>query len=126
MGLTNIGRNHIASGIIGATVTPFNAANAYIGTGDSSTAFAAAQVSLQAATNKDAWPMDATYPTQATNVLTFQTTVPTNSGNWAWNEWGVFNALSGGIMLSRKVESLGTKTSAQSWQINCAITVTAA
>lgn len=123
MGLTNFGRNHIASGIIGASVTAFNAANAYIGTGDSNTAFAATQGDLVAATNKNRWPMDSTFPTQATNVLTFQTTVPTNSGNWAWEEWGIFNALSAGVMLSRKVESLGTKTSAQSWQISCAITV---
>jgi len=123
MALTNAGRNLIASAIIGAAYTTFANANAHIGVGDSSTAFAAAQTDLQAASNKLRKAMDATYPQQSTNVLTFQSTFSTSEANWAWEEWGVFNASSSGTMLCRKVEALGTKTSAQSWQINVAITV---
>jgi hypothetical protein len=45
--------------------------------------------------------------------------------NVAWQEWGLFNnTTSGGTMLNRKVESLGTKTEAQTWQFTCTITLT--
>jgi hypothetical protein len=126
MAVTNFGVNHICSGIIGASITAFSNANAAIGVGDSSTVFAATQNDLQASSNKLRVAMDVTFPTQATNVLTFQSTFTTGQANFAWQEWGVFNGTANGIMLSRKVESLGTKTSAQSWQINAALTFTAA
>lgn len=126
MALTNAGRDLIAADIIGETVTEFNNANAYIGVGDSTTAFAASQTDLQAASNKLRKAMDSTYPQRTTNVLTFRATFATGDANFAWQEWGVFNASSAGTMLNRKVESLGTKTSAQSWQITTTLTVTAA
>lgn len=74
--------------------------------------------------------MDATYPSRATNVLTFRATFSTAEANFAWNEWGIWNSTSttdaNANMLNRKVEdpSLGTKTSAQSWQITADITIT--
>lgn len=126
MALTNAGRDLIAADIIGESVTEFNNANAYIGVGDSTTAFAAAQTDLQAASNKLRKAMDSTYPQRSTNVLTFRSTFATGDANFAWQEWAVFNASSAGTMLNRKVESLGTKTSAQSWQITATLTVTAA
>lgn len=126
MALTNAGRDLISSAIIGAAYTTFAAANAYIGVGDSTTAFSASHTDLQAASNKLRKAMDSTFPTQSSNVLTFQSTFSTSQANFAWEEWGVFNASSGGTMLNRKVETLGTKTSAQSWQITCQLTVTAA
>jgi len=126
MALTNAGRDLIAADVIGEAVTEFNNANAHIGVGDSTTAFAASQTDLQAATNKLRKSMDATYPTRSTNVLTFRATFATGEANFAWQEWAVFNASSAGTMLNRKVESLGTKTSAQSWQITATLTVTAA
>lgn len=126
MGLTNAMRDQIAADSIGETVTEFNNANAQIGVGDSSAAFAATQTDLQAATNKLRKAMDATFPTRSANVLTFRATFGTGEANFAWNEWGVFNAPSAGVMFNRKVESLGTKTSAQSWQITATLTVQAA
>lgn len=45
------------------------------------------------------------------NVLVLQATFGAASANWAWNEWGIFNASTGGKMVNRKVSSLGTKTS---------------
>lgn len=122
MPLTNAGRDLIASLVVGAGGTAFNNANAYIGVGDSSTAFAATQTDLQAATNKLRKAMDATYPTIAANVQTFRATFATGDANWAWAEWGIFNASTAGTMLLRKVEALGTKTSAQSWQFTTTIT----
>lgn len=126
MALTNAGRDHLAADVIGESVTEFNNANAHLGVGDSTTAFAATHTDLQAATNKLRKAMEATYPTRATNVLTFRSLFGTGDANWAWQEWAVFNASTAGVMLSRKVESLGTKTSAQSWQLTVTLTVTAA
>lgn len=126
MGLTNAMRDLIAADVIGESVTEFTNANAHIGVGDSSTAFAASQTDLQAASNKLRKAMDATFPSRATNVLTFKSTFATGDANFAWQEWAVFNASSAGTMFNRKVESLGTKTSAQSWAFTVTLTVTAA
>ena len=112
------------AGIAGTTPTKFDNSNSYIGVGDSTTAFAASQTDLQAATNKLRKAMDATYPSGGSNVITFRSTFGTSDANYAWQEWGVFNASSAGTMLSRKVESLGTKTSAQTWQFTATLTFT--
>lgn len=126
MALTDAGRNHMVAATIGEAVTAFNNANSHIGVGDSSTAFAAGQTDLVAATNKLRKAMDATYPTRATNVLTFRSTFGTGDANFAWNEWATFNGASGGTMLNRKVESLGTKTNTQTWQFTVTLTFTTA
>jgi len=126
MPLTDAGRNLMIDGIVGTAVTAFNNANSYIGVGDSTTAFSAAHTDLQAATNKLRKAMDATYPTRATNVLTFRATFATTDANFAWQEWAIFNASSAGTMLSRKVESLGTKPSSQTWQFTATLTITTA
>lgn len=127
MALTNAGRDFIAQAIVNASSpTFFDASNAYIGVGDSNTAFAAGQTDLQAASNKLRKGMDGSYPQRSANQLTFRSTFGTSEANFAWEEWAIFNASSSGVMLSRKVEALGTKTSAQSWQITCTITVNAA
>jgi hypothetical protein len=122
IGLTNAYRDYVA-GLTTGTGTAFNNANSYIGVGDSTTAFAATQTDLVAATNKLRKAMDATYPQVAANVITFRSTFATTDANYAWQEWGVFNAASAGTMLNRKVESLGTKTSAQTWQFTVTITL---
>lgn len=126
MPITDAGRNHMVQASIGAAVTAFSNANAHIGVGDSTTAFSAAHTDLQAASNKLRKAMDATYPTGGSNVLTFRSTFGTADANFAWQEWAVFNGSSGGTMLNRKVESLGTKTNTQTWQFTVTLTVTTA
>jgi hypothetical protein len=126
MALTNAARDLIAQALIGEAFTSFANANARIGVGDSSAAFGAAQTDLQASTNKLRKAMEAAYPTRTGNALTFRSIFGTSEGNFAWNEWGVFNAASAGTMLNRIVASLGTKTSAQSWQFTVTVTVVAA
>lgn len=124
MPLTETGRNFIAAAIIAdGPPTAFSNANARIGSGDSNTAFASSQTDLQASSNKLRKAMESSYPQRTDNVLTFRSLFGTSDANWAWNEWGVFNAGSSGVMLSRKVESLGTKTSAQSWLLTASIQV---
>ena len=125
MAMTTVGRDYIAQALVGEAFTAFNNANARIGVGDSSIAFAAGQTDLQAPANKLRKAMDATYPQRATNVLTFRATFGTAEANFAWNEWGVFNAAAAGQMLNRKVEALGTKTSAQTWQLTVDLTLNA-
>lgn len=123
MPLTQAGRDFIASAIMNDSPTFFTNANARLGAGDSSTAFSDAQTDLQAASNKLRKAMEATYPQRTGNVLTFRSLFGTSEGNFNWNEWGVFNAGSGGVMLNRKVENLGTKASTQSWQLTVDLTV---
>ena len=125
MPLVNGGRDHFVAGILGSAVTPFNNANAHIGVGDSATAHAVTQADLVAATNKFRKAMDATFPTAAGNVLTYRATFGTADANFAWNEWGVFNAGTAGTMLNRKVEALGTKPNTQTWQFTVTLTVNA-
>lgn len=123
MPLTNAGRDFIAKAIMNDSPTPYDNTNAYIGAGDSTTAFDVSQTDLQAATNKLRKGMEASYPQRAGNVLTFRALFGTAEANFAWQEWAIFNAAAAGEMLCRLVESLGTKTAAQSWQFTGQITV---
>lgn len=122
MPLTNAYRDFLAQATIGETVTPFNNANANLGVGDGTSAFSATQTDLQG-TNKVRKGMDAGYPTRNVNQLTFRSTFGGADANFAWNEWGVFNAASGGTMMNRKVESLGTKASGATWILTVTITL---
>ena len=115
MPLTTAGINWFATALMNSgPPTFFDNGHAYIGVGDSSSAFAIGQTDLQGS-NKVRVGMDATYPSVATATVTFQATFGSAVANWAWAEWAVFNASSSGTMVSRKVESNGTKSSGQSW-----------
>jgi hypothetical protein len=126
MPLTESGRNAIAAALVADSFTAFDNGNAYIGAGDSNTAFSASQTDLQASSNKLRKGMEATYPQRTDNVMTFRSLFGTSDANWNWLEWGIFNASSAGTMLTRKQEDLGTKTSAQSWQFTAELTVSIA
>jgi hypothetical protein len=125
MPLCNNGAIIVAATLIGdGSITNLASGNAYLGVGDSTTAFSAAQTDLQASSNK--LRKLATSVSRAGAVLTFVTTYGTSEGNFAWEEVGLFNASSGAAsMVSRKVQSLGTKTSASSWQLTLTATVSA-
>jgi hypothetical protein len=113
----------------GQALTYFNNANAHIGVGaNSGTAAADTQTDLLTTPTRKA--MDATYPlhtdttgTVGSKSITFRSTFATGDANIAWNEWGVFNASTGGRMLNRKVESLGTKTSAATWVLTITLSL---
>lgn len=115
------------TGTGGNALTYFNNANARIGVGDSSTAAADTQTALQAATNKLSKAMDATYPqhtdttgTAGSKSITFRSTFATTDANYSWQEWVIDN---GTRALNRKVESLGTKTSAATWVFSVTISL---
>jgi hypothetical protein len=126
MALTNSGAIELAKCAINDSPTFLNSSNAYLGVGDSSTAFAAAQTDLQAATNKARKAQEATYPQRSNGAVTFRSLFGTADANFAWQEWGTFNASVAGVMWQRKVESLGTKTNSQSWQLTVTETFAAA
>lgn len=126
MGLTNAAATEIAKCAINDSPTYLNASNAYVGVGDSNTAFSASQTDLQAASNKLRKGMEPSYPTRSGAAVTFRALFGTSEANWAWAEWGIFNASTSGTMWQRKVESLGTKTNTQSWQLTPTITFAAA
>lgn len=121
--LTNAGRDFIAQAIMNdSSPVFFTNANSYLGVGDSPATFNAAHTDLQASSNKLRKAMDSTYPQRATNVLTFKSSFATGDANFAWQEWGIFNASASGTMLCRKVESLGTKTTG-TWVLTATVTV---
>jgi hypothetical protein len=124
MPLTLAGRDFIAAALMNdGPPTFFDNTNAHLGVGDSDDAFDEADTNLQAETNKTREPMEASYPQRADNVLTFRSLFSTGDANFDWEEWGVFNHVSAGVMLNRKVEALGTKADTQSWLLTADLTV---
>lgn len=122
--MTNAFRDLIAAWMAGDTVDAFDNTNAYIGVGDSDTAFAATQTNLQAVTNKLRKAMDATYPQRTDNAIVYKSTFGTSDANFTWKEWAVFNHASAGTMANRKVEANGTKLSGQTWIFEVTLTIT--
>lgn len=121
--LTTVGIQRVLDLMIGAGGTSFANANAYLGVGDSTTAATVGQTDLVAGTNKLRKAMDATYPSRSGTVVTFRSTFGTADANYAWNEWAIFNASAAGTMLNRKVESLGTKASGNTWVLSVSISL---
>ena len=122
MALTTAGVNFLAAAALGQG-TPFNSANAYIGVGDGQDAFSVDQTNL-VGTNKFRKGMDPLYPILNAPSILFRSTFSTSEANFAWHEWGVFNAATGGVMLNRVVESNGTKQSNQTWILEIEVTFT--
>lgn len=113
MAFTTAGFAVIAGLLISDGTTPFNSSNAYLGVGDDSTAFDPAQTDLNpgVAGNK-LRQLVSSAPTRVGAAITFTCSFTSAQANWQWNENGIFNAASGATMLTRKVETLVTKTSA--------------
>ncbi len=128
------------SGSAAAAAAVFNNAQARVAVGDSTTAAAATQTWLSAATNKYAQGMDSTYPvlsggggTSTTyTTSTFRITVASGNANYSWQEFCVDNGngsnststtLSGGSSIDRVVSNQGTKASGQTWQPSLALTI---
>lgn len=107
--------------IIGAGGTAYNNANARLGVGSSTTAWANTQTDLQTILYKAA--MNATFPSRTSHTVTFKSDFTGSNGDGAWEEWAVFNSASANTgMMSRKVESLGTK-SGGTWTLTTTLTL---
>lgn len=110
---------------------PWSNANAFLGVGDSSTAEAATQTELQAATNRFYKAMNATFPSRVNQTVSFQSDFTTTEANYVWNEWSVAAGATtasgsgfttGTTNLNRKVASLGTKTTG-TWTLTGQVTL---
>lgn len=122
MALTNAFRDFVATMVTGGGGTAFNNAGAHIGVGNGTTAFAATQTDLAGA-SKSRKAMDATYPQVSAGAMTFRSTFATGDANFAWEEWAVFNAATGGTMMNRVVQANGTKASTETKQVTVTITL---
>lgn len=127
MATTDKGAIAIASLLVGdAAIVAFNQTNARIGTGDSSTAFAASQTDLQASTNKLRKGLDSA-PIRTSNSIDYTATFGLAEGNYAWNEIALFNAASGDYMATRRViTGFGTKPGTEQWTVTLTVVATAA
>ena len=114
MAFTTVGFNLIAGLLIADGTTPFDGTNCYLGVGDDNTAFSASQTDLNPGAAGNALRVLVNgSPVRTNNAIVFIASFTTAQGNWTWQENGIFNAASGTTsMLTRKVENLGTKTSA--------------
>lgn len=122
--LLNEGIGELLDLLTGVGGTPFNNANAYIGVGDSTTAAAATQTGLQAATNKAYKGMAANYPSRTNQTVTFRAVFTGTDANHAWQEFSIANGNSDTAKnLNRKVSDQGTKASGQTWTVDLTITL---
>jgi hypothetical protein len=111
VGLTAIGLEVIASVLSADGLEDvFNHDNTFIGVGSSITAFDPAQTDLLG-TSKFRQGMDEGYPQRTDNAITFKATFAAEDANFSWNEYGLFNAETGGDMLMREAGAISLKTS---------------
>lgn len=120
----------------GAKNTLFSNAEAVIFVGNSTAAAVNTQVDLQATSSRRfAKGMEATYPIHTTGDgstanlnIAFKSVYSTAQANFAWQEWGVGNSTKStapyaGRLLNRKVQSLGTKSTAATWTFTCTLSL---
>lgn len=128
--LVNVGIDRILDQLIGATTSPYNAANSRIGVGDDTTAATASQTDLQAGAGSThrQFKLVSSGPTRASEIVTWIATFGTAEGNFHWQEWCIDKGTADGTtittpMMNRKVVDLGTKTSAAAWQFTVTLTL---
>lgn len=122
--MLNEGINEMWTLVAGGSATAYNNANARCGVGDSTTAEAATQTDLQAATNKLYKAQNTGFPTfGSSQQIVFKCDYTGSEANFAWNEFTVDNGSTAAKNLNRKVSSQGTKTSGQTWTLTLTITL---
>lgn len=109
------GWTNILSVITGASTAHWDSTNTKIGVGDDSTAAAAGQTDLIAATNKTYKAMTSGYPTTpSSGTVQFKAVFNTTEANYAHNELVVKNN-SSSVCWNRNATGWGTKTSSENW-----------
>jgi hypothetical protein len=126
--LTTAGLNRLAS-LFNGSGQGFTTANSVIGVGNGTTTFSAAHTDLQGASKY----FQATDSTSVTNaVITAIATFGGSNANFAWEEWcwvatdaakASAATKPNGVMMNRKVQSLGTKASGASWTLTTTVTL---
>lgn len=103
------------------TVARFNASNARLCVGNGTAAVAAGQTDLQGA-SKTRKIVDSA-PVISGNTWTLVATFGTGDANHAWEEAGIANHASAGVLLNRVVQNFGTKTSGMTWVLTAVATL---
>lgn len=118
-GIDIIWRNLVAGG-----TPPLSSGSAYIGVGNSSTPTVATMTDLQGTNTRSVTTSLTTLQFNArSHLLQWTATFGNGSGEFDWNEIGIFDASSGGRMFNRKVQYLGTKVANQSWAVTASVGV---
>ncbi|WP_155300727.1 hypothetical protein [Deinococcus kurensis] len=122
--LLTVGITELLNLLAGNVATPFNNANAAIAVGNGTTAASTAQTDLTGG-SKERQGMEPTYPQVSGNQITWRAKFGTAKANFQWNEYGVANSVTSGagVLLNRKVESLGEKTASDEWTLTITITL---
>lgn len=111
-----------AAAVIGESFTPWSNANARLGVGNGTAPFVTTQTDLQGA-SKLRKAVSVGYPTRSGRILTWQAMFMGDEANFAWAEYGVFNAASAGTMFCRELEDHGTKAADSVWVLTLAGTL---
>lgn len=125
MPLLRVARDRIAGLMVGTETCTWGDAKATLWV-SSSTADHAAASSWQAATTAPS-TMESGYPSISGNIFQHRAVFSTAQANFPWNAWWLHTATASGAgipMNFASCQNLGTKTSAQSWQITTCVTVT--
>lgn len=125
MPLVREGRDRIAGLIVGAETCHWGTSGASIWVASSTVAHNSTSTWL----NSCGYPSTAEsgYPARSTNILQFRGIYSTADANMQWEQWLINTATASGsgVPLNLAVQqALGTKTSAQSWQLTACITIT--
>lgn len=128
MPLVQVARDRIAGLVVGVETCHWGDAKATIWVASSTGSHAGASTWFGSGTTGNyAATMESGFPARALNVLQFSGVFSTAQANIQWEQWGINTATSSstGILLNLAVQQvLGTKTSAQSWQLTACVTIT--
>lgn len=120
----NEGLQEVLLLITGAGGTAYNQTNTYIGVGESSTNPTDPTLTGLQGSTKTFKQCDASYPTRASQTVTWRGVFGSSDANNAWEEFTVVNASTDtGKNLNRKCSSKGTKSSGETWTLDIAITL---
>jgi hypothetical protein len=131
--LTTVGLNRLAS-LFGGSGQAFSSPNSVVGVGNGTTGFLPGQTDLTGASKWfQATDGGAGGGVSVTNaIITAIATFGAANANFAWEEWCwvATNAaktsqatIPAGVMMNRKVQSLGTKASGASWTLTTTVTL---
>lgn len=124
--LSNVGKEFIASAVIGIDTSPFDFAHAMIGVGNSEILSTSTQTDLLG-TYKFRKFLDVGYPKISEtdpSLVIFKATFTELEANFPWEEWGIFNSSpdqTGGIMLMREIEPVGIKEIGSIWRFTASV-----
>lgn len=125
MPLIQQGRDRIAGLITGSETCHWGTSGASIFVASSTAAHSGSSTWLGSASIGAT--MESGYPLRSTNVLQFRGIYSTAQANFQWESWLINTATASGSGAPLNIaaqQALGTKTSAQSWQLTACITIT--